>query len=291
MITKAFIKSVLPNNPYKYNVRIPIYENSASKSLPNGEYILEAVVCYSPGTIGGFKEGDCVFVSFEDNDNGRPIILGKLYRGNEPTPSSYFQGDSLNVQTVAHLPSNTSIGSIPANKFQSLLNVEGDIQAQLDALKSQVFNLQVQIAAGGGGGAPKTYTVTLVGIGGADIDVDLSYLNGTLNEDTGNYEFPYNYYSLSITLPTPSRTDYVFMGWEDSNGNVAPSVVIAQGSYGNKSYTAKWAFRDELTLSEDGTLESSGVNAFTIDSDGVLTTGDIDTLSLTDDGVLDLSLS
>lgn len=51
----------------------------------------------------------------------------------------------------------------------------------------------------------------------------------------------YNVESNTITLPTPTRTGYTFLGWTGSNGNTpSTSVSIAKGSTGDKSYTANW---------------------------------------------------
>ena len=51
----------------------------------------------------------------------------------------------------------------------------------------------------------------------------------------------YNVESNTITLPTPTRTGYTFLGWSGSNGNTpSTSVSISKGSTGDKSYTANW---------------------------------------------------
>ncbi|MCR4920927.1 MAG: leucine-rich repeat protein [Bacteroidaceae bacterium] len=57
----------------------------------------------------------------------------------------------------------------------------------------------------------------------------------TANPTTYNYETP------SFTLANPTRTGYTFAGWTGSNGNTPQTTVtIAQGSHGDKSYTAQW---------------------------------------------------
>lgn len=51
----------------------------------------------------------------------------------------------------------------------------------------------------------------------------------------------YNVESNTITLPTPTRTGYTFLGWTGSNGSTpSTSVSITKGSTGDKSYTANW---------------------------------------------------
>lgn len=52
----------------------------------------------------------------------------------------------------------------------------------------------------------------------------------------------YNIESNTFNLPIPTRTNYAFVGWYDNSsftGN--PITQIVKGSYGNKTYYAKWA--------------------------------------------------
>ena len=47
----------------------------------------------------------------------------------------------------------------------------------------------------------------------------------------------------TFTLNNPTREGYIFLGWTGSNGDVPQmEVSIAQGSFGNKTYTANWQF-------------------------------------------------
>lgn len=51
----------------------------------------------------------------------------------------------------------------------------------------------------------------------------------------------YTIETSTFTLPTPSRTGYLFSGWTGSNGSTpSKSVSISKGSTGDKSYTANW---------------------------------------------------
>ncbi len=52
----------------------------------------------------------------------------------------------------------------------------------------------------------------------------------------------------TFTLPTPTKSGYIFLGWTGSNGSTPEKVVtITQGSSGNRSYTANWG-ENVLTL-------------------------------------------
>ena len=56
-------------------VRIPIFD-STSSAEPT---VLAANVMYIPGvTLPLYQAGDMVYVSFIDNKNGDPVVLGKI---------------------------------------------------------------------------------------------------------------------------------------------------------------------------------------------------------------------
>ena len=68
------------------------------------------------------------------------------------------------------------------------------------------------------------YTITLLDMDGA-----------------GTSEAPVYTVEQPVTLPTPTREGYAFLGWT-VNSDMAPqlTVVLPQGSIGNKTYTANW---------------------------------------------------
>lgn len=74
--------------------------------------------------------------------------------------------------------------------------------------------------------SPKTYTITY-----------------NLNGGTNPSSIPTSYTILSntITLPTPTKSGYVFNGWYTTSNFTGSKVTkIASGSTGNKVYYAKW---------------------------------------------------
>ena len=72
---------------------------------------------------------------------------------------------------------------------------------------------------------PTQYTINYVSNGGTEY-ADDTY---TIESDT-------------ITLPTPTRDDYVFRGWyENPNFSDIPVTQIIKGSNGNKTFYAKWS--------------------------------------------------
>lgn len=50
----------------------------------------------------------------------------------------------------------------------------------------------------------------------------------------------YNIESQDIVLPTPTKDGYTFIGWYTNGGGISQNVTIMSGSFGDKSYEAKW---------------------------------------------------
>lgn len=67
----------------------------------------------------------------------------------------------------------------------------------------------------------------------------------TLNGGTVASANPTSYTieTAAFTLNNPTRTGYTFTGWTGTNGTTPQTAVsVAQGSIGNKSYTANWGY-------------------------------------------------
>lgn len=86
-----------------------------------------------------------------------------------------------------------------------------------------------------------------------DYDITLSGLDGATIE---NQPTKYNI-SQTVVLPTPTKADYVFVGWRDVSGTIiantqdAPAIPV--GSTGSKTFTAVWRI-----ATADLTIEISG---------------------------------
>lgn len=91
-------------------------------------------------------------------------------------------------------------------------------------------------------------------------------------DDPSTYPDRYTITSSTITLPTPTKQQYNFLGWtEGDSSTLMETVTIPTGSYGNKTYTANW--ERAITLSSlnitackrtnsDGSFNDSGTYAF-----------------------------
>lgn len=111
MITKGIVERVI--DPYKAVVRIPTLDNMeySASSTPK-ERLREAIICSISGVANAVALGDVVFVGFEDNDLGNPIILGHLLRSAAGNSSMSLTVKDLESLSTARLPEDTLIGDI-----------------------------------------------------------------------------------------------------------------------------------------------------------------------------------
>lgn len=82
MITRAIINKI-DYESNKIRVRIPIYDGAQNSqgSTSDDDLSWASVMCL-PGLTIDYEVGDIVIVGFEDDDIGKPIILGYLRLAN-----------------------------------------------------------------------------------------------------------------------------------------------------------------------------------------------------------------
>lgn len=87
---------------------------------------------------------------------------------------------------------------------------------------------------------------------------------GILAEDEINPE-SYTVESAPITLRNPTRTGYTFAGWTGTDLSASSTTVtIAQGSIGDRTYTAHWTANTyQVTLNTNGGTLSDPVTSYT----------------------------
>jgi len=138
MITKAKILQ-LPKGAYhneqgklvidnKFKIYVPIFRRAGEpENNPSGASTMYATLCYNPGAENGYRVGDVVYISFENNQVGEPVILGKLFLNNtqESENSTYLIGDELNISKSAKLPIDTTIGDVKLSNIENLFQQVG----------------------------------------------------------------------------------------------------------------------------------------------------------------------
>lgn len=153
MITKGIIQRIDSSvkGSVDFYVRLPLFE-TANDSSP---FIASAKLCYQPGNLEGYSEGDIVYVGFENEYLNRPVILGKLYKGNEKNlfleseeeltedsnykqnASNFSYNSSLEVVHNAILPKNTKIGDL---SYTDLLEMKHKLEHIIDSINSGMIN-------------------------------------------------------------------------------------------------------------------------------------------------------
>lgn len=162
------------------------------------------------------KNGDKYYDAGGTCGKNENLTLWAVWKANDYTYNVVYKsstGKSLGTTTVKHTFGGTYSISAPAKTGYSTPNSQS-IAWDSTTAKTITF----------------TYPI---------INYTISYeLDG--GTATGNPS-SYNIESKTITLKTPTKTRYDFVGWTGSNGNTpSKSVSIPAGSTGNKSYTANW---------------------------------------------------
>lgn len=104
---KAIIKNRISNSNY-YKIEIPSMQQVGSSD----PFITAATVCYQPGNLYGYMPGDVVFIDFEADNTSSPVILGKLFLGDEQEATSHQNIKDLTVSGRTILTNNTKIGDM-----------------------------------------------------------------------------------------------------------------------------------------------------------------------------------
>lgn len=108
MLCKAIVESVLDNG-YSVKIRVPhldkLYSTMAS-TLNNR--LLVASVLTSPGIFPAYKQGDIVFVDFEEEDYFKPVVVGRLHRKSGVTSSSDVVAESIQALVNLDVPTDVN---------------------------------------------------------------------------------------------------------------------------------------------------------------------------------------
>ena len=129
MITRAIVEEKIVGTN-KYKIRIPIFDGTGkSKVSTSNDLLSEATVCVPPNVSNYVNPGDVVFVGFEENDLGKPVILGHLYQESCKTNTCMdIQARSVNISdkvnnkaSKAVLPGDTTIAGIDIAELERLL--------------------------------------------------------------------------------------------------------------------------------------------------------------------------
>ncbi len=146
MITKAIVEKVI--DPYNIRIRVPSLDRTYQSSVhTNSEELNVAIVCTLPGCDPNIKSGDIVFVSIDETEEDRAVILGYLYRTKKTETLCDMLLSKLTVMNVATLPQDTTIGDVSSFELQQLTGIRGNVQLQITQLQEQVARLTEMISS------------------------------------------------------------------------------------------------------------------------------------------------
>lgn len=130
MVTKGYVSSII--NKYKITVRCPIYDKlkTTSISAESNEFSISV----PSGISIGIKEGDTVFVGFENNDMNNGVVLGYLSQNDEQESYISIKALSVNVNNLVKLPKQTTIGEITWFDLSNLQGLKSNISEQIEEL-------------------------------------------------------------------------------------------------------------------------------------------------------------
>lgn len=192
MITRGIVEKLLDR--YTIKVRMPLLNRMKQNSNSIlSEDLNEAVVSVPPNFDPNINVGDVVFVAFEDNNFGKPVVIGYLYRSNMTPTYGDIILNSINVKIAANLSADTTIGDVSSTNISYLKGVTSNIQGQLNSLKDSDTILSNAFVEWTKSGDPdkivntinvndeKIETIAHV----APINFDENVFYGKLNEETG----------------------------------------------------------------------------------------------------------
>jgi len=128
MIQYGIIKSIdYEKNIFK--VRLPIFETS---EYP--EAVVDAVLCYQPGNYNGYAVDDIVVLGFINNNITSPIILGKVFKGQDDSCLAVNKASSIRVADRAELPLDSTIGNLKYTDIEEAVKFTQDSKSEINPL-------------------------------------------------------------------------------------------------------------------------------------------------------------
>lgn len=140
MITKGIIEEIL--SPYSARVRLPIFDSikEAQNSVTTGNLRI-ASICSLPNCTNLLAVNDIVFVGFEDDDLGKPIILGNLVREQTSIANPAISGYSLDIEKSVNIPGNININNTDSIDLTQLIGLKCNVQAALNQITANISDI------------------------------------------------------------------------------------------------------------------------------------------------------
>lgn len=136
MIVRGIVESTFKNQA---KVRIPIFDKVFSASLGvDYSELSDATICIPPKFDMNAKNGDTVYVLFENNNRQKPIIIGFIK--NDKNSHCESESTSVVVENSAVLPENIVIGDVNQNNIKNLHGLDKNVQNFINETDENVNN-------------------------------------------------------------------------------------------------------------------------------------------------------
>lgn len=229
MLTKGYIVELSTSTNNKFKVRIPLFDSAGQDTLTNEDNIVEATLCYEPSNLDSYEVGDCVFIEFENDEESKPVIIGKLYTTDSKENRGLGNLSTLNVSSSATLPLDSTLGDV---KLQAIIDslklskANSDRIDQLDTGGSEKINELTKLINNEISERKNADTELQTNI---DKEIEdrisndeellnsISTLENQLNDETSNRENADNELKAYVESVKELIPDSLFLEFQDSN--------------------------------------------------------------------------
>lgn len=144
-MTRAIVEGMVDD--FHYRVRIPVLNKiAAAIGATPVEELSIATIAVPPGVSPKFRNGDIVFVEFEEGDTSKPVIVGSLFNTIDSQIVSDAKFDSLSVNVNTTLKRETQIGEVTADNIANIKGLNTNVQYEIDSNKAQHIEFVSQIS-------------------------------------------------------------------------------------------------------------------------------------------------
>lgn len=144
-MTRAIVEGMVDD--FHYRVRIPVLNKiAAAIGATPVEELSIATIAVPPGVSPKFRNGDIVFVEFEEGDTSKPVIVGSLFNTLDSQIVSDAKFDSLSVNVNTTLKRETQIGEVTADNIANIKGLNTNVQYEIDSNKAQHIEFVSQIS-------------------------------------------------------------------------------------------------------------------------------------------------
>lgn len=229
MLTKGYIVELSTSTNNKFKVRIPLFDSAGQDTLTNEDNIVEATLCYEPSNLDSYEVGDCVFIEFENDEESKPVIIGKLYTTDSKENRGLGNLSTLNVSSSATLPLDSTLGDV---KLQAIIDslklskANSDRIDQLDTGGSEKINELTKLINNEISERKNADTELQTNIdkeiedrisSDEELSNSISTLENQLNDETSNRKNADNELKAYVESVKELIPDSLFLEFQDSN--------------------------------------------------------------------------